>query len=92
MKTIQELYNEVMADNELKKAFIASFTDGTAQKLIKEHGCDASVEDVQAFLKEKAGDDKPLSADELQDAAGGCKKPETWDCSIQCLMTMYPLC
>ena len=71
MKSIQELYNEVMADKGLKDALIGAAKAGRLEDFLKEHGCEATVEEVAAFLKAKAADDRPLSFDELESASGG---------------------
>ena len=71
MKTIQELYNEVMASEELKAQIIEATRTGKTEEFLKEHGCDARMEEVAAFLKEKSEEDTPLSMDELENSAGG---------------------
>ena len=71
MKTIQELYNEVMENQELKEKFIEAANAGKQEAFLKEHGCDATVEEVVAFLKAKNEEDAPLSLDELENSAGG---------------------
>ena len=75
MKTIQELYSEVMGSQELKAQFIEAAKAGKQEAFLKEQGCDATLEEVAAFLKAKAEEDAPLSLDELNNAAGGeCNK------------------
>ena len=71
MKTIQELYNEVMASQELKKQFVEAAKAGKQEAFLKEHGCSATTEEVVAFLKTKVNQDAPLSAGEMENAAGG---------------------
>ena len=71
MKTIQELYNEIMASKELKAQFIDAAKAGKQEEFLKEHGCEATLQEVQAFLEAKAKEDAPLSMDELDNAAGG---------------------
>ena len=71
MKTMQELYNEVMADKELKAQFVEAANAGKLEAFLKEHGCEATAEEVNAFLEAKANEDAPLSFDELENAAGG---------------------
>ncbi len=77
MKTIQELYNEVMENQELKAQFIEAANAGKTDAFLKEHGCDATLEEVAAFLKEKSEEDLPLSLDELENSAGGECNSET---------------
>ena len=71
MKTIQELYSEVMANQELKAQFIESAKAGKQEAFLKEHGCEATLEEVKAFLEAKQNEDAPLSLDELENSAGG---------------------
>ena len=78
MKTIQELYDEVMASDELKAELVRVASDGKQEQLeafLKAHGCGATLEEVAAFLKAKSEEDAPLSLNELDNAAGGeCNK------------------
>ena len=73
MKTLQELYNEVIASDELKKEYLQAVSDKKVGTFMKAHGCDASAEDFKTFLVErsKANADKELSVDELENVAGG---------------------
>ncbi|MBR4575980.1 MAG: hypothetical protein IKO25_02145 [Clostridia bacterium] len=71
MKTIQELYNEIMENQELKAKFIEAANAGKQEAFLKEQGCEATLEQVAAFLKAKAEEDAPLSLDELENSAGG---------------------
>ena len=71
MKTIQEMYNEIMANKELKEQFIEAAKAGKQEEFLKAHGCEATMEEVQAFLEAKQNEDAPLSFDELENAAGG---------------------
>ena len=77
MKTIQALYDEIMASHELKEKFIEAAKAGKQEAFLKEHGCDATLEEVAAFLKEKGEQDAPLSLNELENSAGGgCTPPD----------------
>ena len=71
MKTIQELYNEIMASEELKGQFIEAAKAGKQEEFLKAHGCEATLQEVQAFLEANQKEDAPLSFDELENAAGG---------------------
>ena len=70
-KTIAEVYEEVMKSAELQKEFLAAERDGSIAAFAAAHGCEASAEEVQAFLKAKLNEDKELSLDELDQVAGG---------------------
>ena len=69
MKTVQDLYKEIVASDELKKAFLEAAKDGKLMDFIKAWGCEATEEEIAAFLKEKAG--RELTDEELGNAAGG---------------------
>ena len=71
MKTLQELYNEVIQSDELKKEFLEADKNGKAEEFIKAHGCDATLDEVKTFLENLIKTDKELSVEELENAAGG---------------------
>ena len=71
MKTIQELYSEIMESQELKAQFIEAAKAGKQEEFLKAHGCEATLQEVQAFLTAKQSEDAPLSFDELKNASGG---------------------
>ena len=70
MKTLQDLYSEVIANDELKNEFMEAAKDGRTTEFLKAHGCEATVEELAAFMKERESGE--LSDEELDDAAGGC--------------------
>ena len=71
MKTLEDLYKEVMASEELKKAFAQAAKDKKVADFLKAQGCDASEDEFKAFLTEKAKTDKALSEEDLENVAGG---------------------
>ena len=73
MKTLQELYNEVIKSDELKKEYLQAISDKNVGAFMKAHNCDATAEDFKTFLIEqsKANTDKELSVEELENVAGG---------------------
>ena len=77
MKTMQELYEKIISSKELKAQFIEAAKAGKTEAFLREHGCDATMEEVAAFLKEKTTQDAPLSLNELENAAGGECNNET---------------
>ena len=88
MKSMQELYNEVMASEEMKKEFLeASKEKESVGAFLKKYGCDASVDDVAAFLKEKT--EGELSDDELDSVAGGKSRGTEIVLSIICSFGGY---
>ena len=78
MKTIQELYSEVLKSEELKKAFFEAVQGKTVEDFLKKNGCEASIEDVAAFLKEQQTKTGELSDGDLTDVAGGRLEAQTW--------------
>ena len=87
MKSIQELYNEIMGNQELKNQFIEAAKEGKQEEFLKAHGCEATLEEVKAFLEVKAQEDAPLSLDELENSAGGKCNAETHDEGILSFFT-----
>ena len=95
MKTIQELYSEVIVSDEQKKALVEAMKANKLEDFLKAHGCEATVEEVQEYIEAKAAEDAPieLSDDELKLVAGGsfvdsveCShKGNTCNCSNSCI-------
>ena len=95
MKTIQELYGEVVASDKLKKAFVEAMKASKLGDFLKAHDCEATTEEVQEFVEAKAAEDAPieLSDEELKYVAGGsfvdsveCShKGNTCNCSNSCI-------
>ena len=92
---MRELYDEVIASDELKKAFAQAMKANKLENFLKAHGCEATVEEVQEFVETKAAGDAPieLSDEELKYVAGGtfvdsveCShKGNTCNCSNTCI-------
>ena len=53
MKTIEELFNEVMADKALKSELVKAIKAGKQEAFFKAHGCNATTEEAIAFVKPK---------------------------------------
>ncbi len=69
--SLQELYDKVMASEELKKSFAEVAQDkGKLAAWLKANGSDATVEQVGVFLKSKQTSGE-VSDDELENVAGG---------------------
>ena len=69
MKTIEELYNEINASEELKKA-VSEIRDKEAfADFLKEHGCDASVKDFAAFVRSQ--DEGEIEDNDTEAIVGG---------------------
>ena len=70
MKTLEELYTEVMASDELKKEFISLKPEQVAG-FAEKHGCKATLDEIRDFLTKKNSEPGELSDDEIEQAAGG---------------------
>ncbi len=73
MKTAQELYGEIIASDELKKAFVEAMKAGKLEDFLKAQDCEATEEEIKEYVETKAAEDAPieLSDDELKRVAGG---------------------
>lgn len=69
MKTIEELYNEVLASDELKREFLTLKAD-QVEAFVKAHGCEATFDEVKAFFEMKKNSAE-FSENELGQVAGG---------------------
>ena len=92
MKTLQELYNEVIQSDELKKEFLEAGKNGKAEEFIKAHGCDATLDEIKAFLEAQAKANKKLSVDELENVAGGGCNDATKEETLWSVFTAGTVC
>ena len=70
MKTLEELYKEVMASDELKKEF-CSLLPEEVEGFAEKHGCKATLDEIKAFLTEKSKAEGEVSEEEVEQIAGG---------------------
>ena len=81
MKTLEELYKEILANEEKKKAYEEAKAAGKLPDFVKENGCEATAEELAPLMTkdEVFGE---LSLDELDNVAGGggCYK-YLWTCT-----------
>ena len=69
MKTIEELYNDIIASEELQKA-LSQISDQTAlADFLKEHGCEAAAEEFVEFIKSQG--EGEIGDDAAAETAGG---------------------
>ncbi len=69
--TLQEMYDKVMASEELNKSFAEAAQDkGKLEAWLKANGSNATVEQVGEFLKSKQTSGE-VSDEELENVAGG---------------------
>ena len=71
MKTLNELYAEVIASDALKTEFLALKTPEEIVAFAKKNGCDATLDDIKTFFEEKQKASGELSEEELEQVAGG---------------------
>ena len=72
MKTLKELYGEVMASGSLKKEYFAAASDGKIDEFLSSHGCDATEKELNDLLSNpKELPQGELCDDELDSVAGG---------------------
>ena len=74
MKTLQELYKEVMASPEMKKEFVEAAGDKengqkNVELFLKKYGCDATFDELKLFFNDRS--EEELGEDELETVAGG---------------------
>ena len=69
MKTMEELYNEINASEELKKVVSEIKDKETFAAFLKQHGCSASAEEFVKFVK--AQREGEISDDDVAAVAGG---------------------
>ena len=101
---LEELYTKTMSDEALKKAYMDAVREKKIAEFLAANGCEATEEELQAFLDSKENKTGELADDELDSVAGGgkCgtiyhnKRPvvtasnacEHWKCS-RCQSTQY---
>ena len=75
MKSLAELYNETIKSEAMRNEFLAASEEGNTklESFLKDHGCDASVDQLNNFLAEME-EESELGQDELEMLAGGSKK------------------
>lgn len=71
MKTINEFYNEAMADKALEEAVIKANKENRLGEFLTEHGVDGTAEAFEALVKDNKQSGIELSDDELEKAVGG---------------------
>ena len=71
MKTLQELYTEVMNSDALKTEFLALTTPEEIVAFAAKNGCTATMDEIQRFFEEKTTATGELSEEELEQVAGG---------------------
>ena len=75
-KTIAEIYDEVVASEELTQEYLAAEQQGEEAILAfaAAHGCEATAEEVQEFVEAKLAEEGEIGLDDLEQVAGGSRK------------------
>ncbi len=71
MKTLQELYNEVMNSDALKTEFLTLTTPEQVVAFAEKNGCPATLEEIKSFFEEQSAAAGELSDEKLAMVAGG---------------------
>lgn len=88
MKSLQELYKEVIASEELKKEFLeVSKDEKSVVEFMKKYGCEATFDELKAFFEEK--NNSELDEDEVEAVAGGKGKHVTTSIITMGTMCLY---
>ena len=90
MKTLQELYTEIIGSDEMKQAYLQAAKEGKVTEFLKANGCEATAEEIKAFLREKA--DQELSDAELDSVAGGTCNNHTLSETLVSVFTAGIIC
>ena len=90
MKTLNELYTEVIASDALKAEFLALKTPEDIVAFAKKNSCDVTLEDIKAFFEEKQKADGELGEAELEQVAGG-KSASFWE-AVNSIFTVGVAC
>ena len=76
MKTIEELYREINASDELKKAVSAIRDNAALEAFLKERGCEATADEFVAFIGSQCEGE---IGDDAAAAAAGGKSAFDWN-------------
>ena len=71
MKTLQELYTEVMDSDALKTEFLALTAPEQVVAFAEKNGCPATLEEIKSFFEEQSAAAGELSDEKMAMVAGG---------------------
>ena len=74
MKTLEQLFKEMNESEALKAAFSEAAETDKVDEFLKENDCEASLEELIDYVKEKENASGKLSAEELKEVSGGRNK------------------
>lgn len=70
-KSLQDIYDEVVANESLVKEFIKAEKEEKLEEFVKTLGCSATAEEIKSFVESKMQAARELSPEELDAVAGG---------------------
>ena len=78
MKTLQEFYEEIKNNGELKKSLAEAVKSEKITEFLKANGCDATIDEVNKFIAENTAKDQTieLNEDDLEMVAGGLSESD----------------
>lgn len=71
MKTIEQLYTELLTNEEKKKELAKALKENKAEEFLKANDCNATVEEAVAYIKVRSTKQGELSDAELDNISGG---------------------
>ena len=73
MKTIQELYNEITANDKLKEEYLKAYDEGSVAGFLSLHDCPASADELCVLFKMPKPEAAPVMLDDetLDEVSGG---------------------
>ncbi len=93
MKTIQELFNEISNDENLKAQALALKPEEVVDFAAK-HGCETSLKELEVFFKSKIGN-RDVSDEDLAQVTGGAggnfKEGDKTECTCSVCGNMHPI-
>ncbi len=76
MKTIEEFYNEIISDADIRKQFAKAIETNSAEEFVKSRNCDATKEEVAKYIAKKLKEKAALHDNQLENAVGGINRYE----------------
>lgn len=71
MKSLQQFFDEILADEKMKAEMAKIETEEELESFISSLGCNATIDEVKAFIAEQRKNNLEVSEEELSDVAGG---------------------
>ena len=87
MKSLENLYKEVIADETEKKEYVDAVVNGKIGEFLTEHGCSATVNEARLFMEGIRHTE--LTDDELDNVSGGGCFGEDYDNRIKVSPTTH---